>query len=463
MSTLTVFFVGALAVFYFCRVPVTHGEMGDYDDDPPSPLKIPAAIGANDVNPPSPLPTTPGIMAPPAMKKCPTNRVKYTEKIRGLFQTKNLPDFFKNDYNPSATSSEPNVLVKDWFKMTAHRLQGVKQQPFWTSINVDKDAGTSKMVIRIIKDGFNNVDKEDVDKGTVENFHPDFVIESENSLEFAPDPNDGKFHFNPDKLEDGKQGEEEPHDFSFQDQIDRPTIVNQEIEPRREIRQNSNLGNSKTLVADELNKLRTGMANKEYRFPVSLLPANLRWLKINHPSTETQTKKSSHGADTVSRKPQIFTRNSESRTLKSLYDVSILAGICIGTIVALFVLTFVCYRVSKKVKIVAEDVCYPPYGVTGPTLETTSDPKLGQSAQMFHYQHQKQEMLSMEKVGTDPRNGSVSNPDSEEENAEGDYTVYECPGFATTGNMEVKNPMFVEESTLSTNGKCEVVLTQPKA
>lgn len=29
------------------------------------------------------------------------------------------------------------------------------------------------------------------------------------------------------------------------------------------------------------------------------------------------------------------------------------------------------------------------------------------------------------------RAGSVSDPESEEENEEGDYTVYECPGFAT--------------------------------
>lgn len=29
------------------------------------------------------------------------------------------------------------------------------------------------------------------------------------------------------------------------------------------------------------------------------------------------------------------------------------------------------------------------------------------------------------------RNGSVSDPESEEENDDGDYTVYECPGFAT--------------------------------
>jgi len=37
--------------------------------------------------------------------------------------------------------------------------------------------------------------------------------------------------------------------------------------------------------------------------------------------------------------------------------------------------------------------------------------------------------------------------DSEEENEEGDYTVYECPGLAPTGEMEVKNPLFQDDQT----------------
>lgn len=40
--------------------------------------------------------------------------------------------------------------------------------------------------------------------------------------------------------------------------------------------------------------------------------------------------------------------------------------------------------------------------------------------------------------GCEHRNGSVSDPESEEENEEGDYTVYECPGFAT-----VRPPRFL--------------------
>ncbi|ELK07406.1 Neural proliferation differentiation and control protein 1 [Pteropus alecto] len=37
---------------------------------------------------------------------------------------------------------------------------------------------------------------------------------------------------------------------------------------------------------------------------------------------------------------------------------------------------------------------------------------------------------------------------SDEENEDGDFTVYECPGLAPTGEMEVRNPLF-EHSSLS--------------
>ncbi|KAG1658669.1 Neural proliferation differentiation and control protein 1 [Nymphon striatum] len=98
----------------------------------------------------------------------------------------------------------------------------------------------------------------------------------------------------------------------------------------------------------------------------------------------------------------------------------------------------------------AADTEYPAYGVTGPNKGDNTSPsgdrKLAQSAQMYHYQHQKQQMIALEKAGTD-RNQSASDVDSEEENEEGDYTVYECPGLAPTGEMEVKNPLFNEQPT----------------
>lgn len=42
---------------------------------------------------------------------------------------------------------------------------------------------------------------------------------------------------------------------------------------------------------------------------------------------------------------------------------------------------------------------YPAYGVTGPNKDASpsSDRRLAQSAQMYHYQHQKQQIIAMER------------------------------------------------------------------
>ncbi|KAA8578522.1 hypothetical protein FQN60_007314 [Etheostoma spectabile] len=74
------------------------------------------------------------------------------------------------------------------------------------------------------------------------------------------------------------------------------------------------------------------------------------------------------------------------------------------------------------------------------------DKKLAHSAQMYHYQHQKQQMLSLEKHRDDAKVPD-SGASTDEENEDGDFTVYECPGLAPTGEMEVKNPLF-DDSTL---------------
>ncbi|XP_006824979.1 neural proliferation differentiation and control protein 1-like [Saccoglossus kowalevskii] len=97
----------------------------------------------------------------------------------------------------------------------------------------------------------------------------------------------------------------------------------------------------------------------------------------------------------------------------------------------------------------AGDADYPAYGVTGPSTKsstvTNGDRKLAQSAQMYHYQHQKQQMIAMENRANGEMKQDNSDDDSEEENEEGDYTVYECPGLAPAGEMTVKNPLFNDD------------------
>ncbi|XP_042344911.1 neural proliferation differentiation and control protein 1 [Plectropomus leopardus] len=104
-------------------------------------------------------------------------------------------------------------------------------------------------------------------------------------------------------------------------------------------------------------------------------------------------------------------------------------------------------RLQKGVRL-TEKVDYPAYRMmTAQAFNNLpGDKKLAHSAQMYHYQHQKQQMLSLEKHRDEPKVPD-SGASTDEENEDGDFTVYECPGLAPTGEMEVKNPLF-DDSTL---------------
>ncbi|XP_023687289.1 neural proliferation differentiation and control protein 1a [Paramormyrops kingsleyae] len=122
----------------------------------------------------------------------------------------------------------------------------------------------------------------------------------------------------------------------------------------------------------------------------------------------------------------------------------IMISVCIifGT-VALILAAVCLVRLQRGLRL-AQKVDYPAYGMMGPNHSDGTlpgDKNLAQSAQMYHYQHQKQQMLSMDKHKDEtkiPDSGTTS----DEENEDGDFTVYECPGLAPTGEMEVKNPLF---------------------
>nr|XP_033331029.1 uncharacterized protein LOC117223023 isoform X2 [Megalopta genalis] len=126
-----------------------------------------------------------------------------------------------------------------------------------------------------------------------------------------------------------------------------------------------------------------------------------------------------------------------------IYFIAIVAGCSAAAMFALVLITLTWCRLKRGAK-AAADIEYPAYGVTGPNKEVSpsGDQRLAQSAQMYHFQHQKQQIIALEK---DP--GSVSEAESEEENEEGDYTVYECRGLASTGEMEVRNPLFHDDPT----------------
>jgi hypothetical protein len=78
------------------------------------------------------------------------------------------------------------------------------------------------------------------------------------------------------------------------------------------------------------------------------------------------------------------------------------------------------YKIQRRAE-AALDAEYPSYGVTGPgssgskisPSSTISDRKLAQSAQMFHYQQQRQQMMAQEKANLDTK--PVHSDDSDDE------------------------------------------------
>uniref|UniRef100_A0A3P9KT12 Neural proliferation, differentiation and control, 1b n=1 Tax=Oryzias latipes TaxID=8090 RepID=A0A3P9KT12_ORYLA len=87
-------------------------------------------------------------------------------------------------------------------------------------------------------------------------------------------------------------------------------------------------------------------------------------------------------------------------------------------------------RLQKGLRL-TQKVDYPAYGLMRAQniCSFPGDKKLAHNAQMYHYQHQKQQMLSMERHRDKPKVPD-SGASTDEENEDGDFTVYECPGLA---------------------------------
>ncbi|XP_044030573.1 neural proliferation differentiation and control protein 1a [Siniperca chuatsi] len=135
--------------------------------------------------------------------------------------------------------------------------------------------------------------------------------------------------------------------------------------------------------------------------------------------------------------------------------IVIMISLCVVVGIVAVILATVCYVKLQKESHLAQKVDYPAFRGAGAPAATTKgtpmgDKSLAQSAQMYHYQHQKQQMLS---VGNHKPEQKVHDIEvtSDEEEVGGDFTVYECPGLAPTGEMEVKNPLF-DDSTLHYQG-----------
>ncbi|VDN89222.1 unnamed protein product [Brugia pahangi] len=92
------------------------------------------------------------------------------------------------------------------------------------------------------------------------------------------------------------------------------------------------------------------------------------------------------------------------------------------------------------------DSCDFTYAPTGPgksRKKKGGDEGLAYKAQLHHYQQAKQKIISGE-------DGTITLPDgyesSETSDDENNFSVYECPGLAPTGDIEVQNPNFISRS-----------------
>jgi len=95
----------------------------------------------------------------------------------------------------------------------------------------------------------------------------------------------------------------------------------------------------------------------------------------------------------------------------------------------------------------AADAEYPQYGITGPAKplpRLSGDEKLASGAHLQHYQHTKKQILVMAKPNhLQTREPDVDDSDdSDVEGIDADFNVYECPGLASAGDIEVNNPLF---------------------
>merc|ERR1719219_1663383 len=83
-----------------------------------------------------------------------------------------------------------------------------------------------------------------------------------------------------------------------------------------------------------------------------------------------------------------------------IFFTSIVAGAAAASVFVLLGVGY-CYHISAVRSKQQEDAEYPAYGVTGPAKASSpaGDRKLAQSAQMYHYQHQKNQMISIARPG----------------------------------------------------------------
>ncbi|XP_025216001.1 neural proliferation differentiation and control protein 1 isoform X5 [Theropithecus gelada] len=120
----------------------------------------------------------------------------------------------------------------------------------------------------------------------------------------------------------------------------------------------------------------------------------------------------------------------------------LILAFCVAGVAALSVASLCWCRLQREIRLTQKTdyaAAKSPGSPAAPPI-SPGDQRLAHSAEMYHYQHQRQQMLCLERHKEPPK--ELDTASSDEENEDGDFTVYECPGLAPTGEMEVRNPLF---------------------
>ncbi|XP_048419778.1 neural proliferation differentiation and control protein 1-like [Stegostoma tigrinum] len=170
----------------------------------------------------------------------------------------------------------------------------------------------------------------------------------------------------------------------------------------------------------------------------TLAPARDSHARTINPESSQTTEKSQ---STVRTTAQIHSRNASTRhrTSSLLNDVVSLSLVIICSVSGLFGLGVagLCWYRLQEVR-QAEKAAYD--GNKKPQIQAV-DWKMVAKLQKHQYLHQKKALQAMEEGRPEVHEKQIST-DLETESENGEYTVYECPGLAQAGEMEIYNPLF---------------------
>ncbi|KAF1746689.1 hypothetical protein GCK72_023146 [Caenorhabditis remanei] len=137
-----------------------------------------------------------------------------------------------------------------------------------------------------------------------------------------------------------------------------------------------------------------------------------------------------------------YSGNSPRYSSSSLLLLAVGTVMCVGLIGTIAGGTYY-YKNNRRTE-TPDDGEYAPYAGTGPGFRKTKgnkgDETLAYKAQLHQYQQAKQKIICGEDAP-----GIIESDGEDGADEENNYSVYECPGLAPTGDIEVCNPNFAAQ------------------